>query len=431
MDTHWARLALTTSLAAVVAAVSLAMPVAAADRDHDGLRDAWEAKYGVTSPNLKDSDWDGVVDSAEDNDNDRLGNLGEQRFGTDPGVRDTDGDGVPDGAEDHDRDGRLNAAEQDQRPVPGGLVPSLSRARFDGLTTTKGCDAGFGKSSLKRCTFGPTGTGRRIVLMGDSHAMMIADAFAKVAKTDRFRLITMLKGGCVPFPGAMNLGQWKHDRGKSCRNWRLNAIKALKASPPDLLVITASEYYGLVDGNGHTIPKSQRPAVWRRGVEDLLERLPAKTDVLLLGDVPRNWRQPAQCLRKNPRDMSRCTSRRKSVSERPVSHIYKAQAQKPDVHFATLFGQICSYDPCPLVQGKTLLWRDRGHLTGTFARKLTPSVRKILRRRLRDTHGHSLGTAGPDHITGCRRGGVRWPCPSLLPTATTTACATAGRRSTG
>ncbi len=145
------RVALTTSLAAVVAAVSLAMPVAAADRDHDGLRDAWEAKYGVTSPNLKDSDWDGVIDSAEDNDNDRLGNLGEQRFGTDPGVRDTDGDGVPDGAEDHDRDGRLNAAEQDQRPVPGGLVPSLSRASRDFGQVVKGCDTKQRSSALTRC----------------------------------------------------------------------------------------------------------------------------------------------------------------------------------------------------------------------------------------------------------------------------------------
>ncbi len=107
--------------------------------------------------------------------------------------------------------------------------------------------------------------------------------------------------------------------------------------------------------------------------------MPAKTDVLLLGDTPRNAEHPVHCLRKNPRDMSRCTSRRQPLSARPVTQVLKAQAQKPGVHFATLFGQICSYDPCPLVQGKTLLWRDRGHLTGTFARKLTPSVRKILR----------------------------------------------------
>ena len=35
-------------------------------------------------------------DEAEDDDGDRLGNLGEQRWGTHPGKKDTDGDGTPD-----------------------------------------------------------------------------------------------------------------------------------------------------------------------------------------------------------------------------------------------------------------------------------------------------------------------------------------------
>ncbi len=333
----------------------------------------------MTSPNLKDSDWDGVVDSAEDNDNDRLGNLGEQRFGTDPGERDTDGDGVPDGAEDHDRDGRLNAAEQDQRPVPGGLVPSLSRARFDDHKRVKACNTYLGKSALKRCTFGPTGTGRRVVIMGDSHAMMIAGAFAKVAETDRFRLVTMFKGSCIPALGARNKRQWELDKGASCAKWRLNALKSLNSFPPDLLILTASESYGLIDTKGRTIPKSRRPAVWREGVARLLERLPAKTQVLLLGDVPNNRHHPVHCLQRNPRDMSRCTTRRQPLSARGVEQALRAQAAKPGVHFATLYGSICSYDPCPLVQGKTLMWRDREHLTNTFANKLTPSVRKIMR----------------------------------------------------
>ncbi len=113
-----------------------ALPAAAADRDGDGLRDGFERRYGVTDPDRRDSDGDGVVDAAEDNDGDELGNLGEQRFGTHPGKRDSDGDGRADGREDHDRDGRSNAREQDQRPVPAGLRPSLAAAAKDLLTPT-------------------------------------------------------------------------------------------------------------------------------------------------------------------------------------------------------------------------------------------------------------------------------------------------------
>ncbi len=53
-----------------------AVPAAAADRDGDGLRDGFETKWGLTSPDDRDSDNDGVVDSAEDHDHDDLGDLG-------------------------------------------------------------------------------------------------------------------------------------------------------------------------------------------------------------------------------------------------------------------------------------------------------------------------------------------------------------------
>ncbi len=46
---------------------------------------------------------------------------------------------------------------------------------------------------------------------------------------------------------------------------------------------------------------------------------------------------------------------------------------------ALLCDQICSYDPCPVVQGRTMMWRDKTHLTATFTERLTPSMRTILR----------------------------------------------------
>jgi hypothetical protein len=46
--------------------------------------------------------------------------------------------------------------------------------------------------------------------------------------------------------------------------------------------------------------------------------------------------------------------------------------------FGTLIDEVCTYDPCPLVQGRILMWRDGGHLTATFARRLTPSVQALL-----------------------------------------------------
>ena len=119
-----------TLVAAVMAACLLALPstALAADLDGDGLSDAFETRWGLTSPDRADSDFDGIVDPAEDEDGDKLSDLGEQRFGTDPGDPDSDGDGTLDGDEDEDEDGRTDAEVQDQRPLPVGCDRHLAKA---------------------------------------------------------------------------------------------------------------------------------------------------------------------------------------------------------------------------------------------------------------------------------------------------------------
>jgi hypothetical protein len=121
---------LAAGLAALLS-VSLIAPAVAADADGDGLRDSFEQRWGVTDYLDPDTDGDGVVDSAEDLDNDRLGNLGEQRYGTNPTKWDSDGDRVSDGREDADRNGVPNAREQDKRRLPQSLRPTLATANRD------------------------------------------------------------------------------------------------------------------------------------------------------------------------------------------------------------------------------------------------------------------------------------------------------------
>lgn len=69
----------------------------ALDTDGDGLKDAFE--YGFLRTDLADSDGNGVLDGAEDEDGDGLSNLAEQSRGLNPGQADTDGDRLNDYAE--------------------------------------------------------------------------------------------------------------------------------------------------------------------------------------------------------------------------------------------------------------------------------------------------------------------------------------------
>jgi hypothetical protein len=113
------------ALSALLLAAIVPVAARAADGDGDGLRDGFERRHGMTAPGRRDTNWDGVVDSAEDSDGDRLSDRAEQRFGTNPARRDSDADGKPDWTEDHDGDGRSNRNEQEQRPLPEQVVPSI------------------------------------------------------------------------------------------------------------------------------------------------------------------------------------------------------------------------------------------------------------------------------------------------------------------
>jgi hypothetical protein len=358
--------------------VLMATPVAAADRDGDGLRDDFELRYGVTSPDSRDSDSDGVIDAAEDSDGDRLANHAEQRFGLDPSKRDTDGDGKPDGAEDHDHDGRSNAAEQDQRPLPTETSPSLGYVKRDRAVIAKNCISPQGSANVFSCLDGETSSDIRIVVIGDSHATMLVDPIRRAARNAGWRVETMLKGACMPILGTMNTAQWKLDRGDSCRQWRIRALTRLRANPPDLLILTGNDNAVFVDKAGRELPRADRAAIWRKGLARTIEGLPAETRLLVLGDVPDTKGNPIRCLKRDRSDMSRCTTPREPLSKRGIERAVRSIVTARGHVFATLHSQICPYDPCPVVQGRTLIWRSKGHLSATFARQLTPTLRRII-----------------------------------------------------
>ena len=356
----------------------VALPAAAVDSDGDGLRDGFESRYGVTDPHKRDSDGDGVIDSAEDNDGDKLGNLGEQRFGTNPRKRDSDRDGTPDGREDKDRDGRSNAREQDQRPLPSGLWPTLKAAPKDIPDSRGECLTKAGNAWPRRCEFGDTASDTTIVLMGDSHALMWLRPFAIAAEREGWKLVTFFKGGCTPVLATMSYGQYVIDGGRTCRRWRLNVHTWLNEHPPELFVLAHADSYRIVDNKGRTIPSKDRPAIWQRGLTKSLAAIPAATEVLVFGDVPKNVGNPIKCLKGSKSNISACVTKKEFRAQRTIENALRAAAAAGDAQFRTLYGKICSYDPCPLVQGDVLMWRDKGHLTKAFTKRLTPSVRSLL-----------------------------------------------------
>ncbi len=219
--------------------------------------------------------------------------------------------------------------------------------------------------------------------MGDSHAHALLRPFKRVAKREGWHVQTLIKGACIPLSGLENSLQQQLDRGSSCRDWKRRAIDWLnEGEAPDLIVITHSDRYVLARRDGTPYAKTTWPTRWQTALERTVAALPQASTTLILGDVPRNDGDPVACLSADPGDISACASPREAPEERTMERALRAGAKASGALFDTLHDSICTYDPCPLVHGDVLVWRDRSHLSATFSGHLTPALQQMLREAL-------------------------------------------------
>jgi hypothetical protein len=88
------------------------------------------------------------------------------------------------------------------------------------------------------------------------------------------------------------------------------------------------------------------------------------------------------CLRRHPKNISKCTTKAVPSAKRFIDNAIKTGARQSGAEYGSLYYRICSYDPCPLVHGKVLVYRDGGHLTETFAKRIKPSIAEMLDDKL-------------------------------------------------
>jgi hypothetical protein len=354
-----------------VAALLLVAPVApvatAADRDGDGLRDGWERRSGVSDPARRDSDDDGLIDAAEDPDGDMLSNLGEQLFGSHPDRLDSDRDGIPDGAEDDDQDGLTNARQQDRRPLPARLGPSLAKAPTAWPWGRGACQTAHGRSSIRPCKFGDRSADTTVVLFGDSHATQWLPALSMAGKREGWRVVLIAKTGC-PSVDVLPRGQVELDEGYSCAAWRDRAVRWIRIHRPAMVIISNLRAY----------PGEELKASWPGGLQRTLQRLPRRTRAVVLADTPRLRNLPVPCLARNLGNIAACVTDRADALNRDHDRSEQEVATAAGAAFINLSWKVCPYDPCPLIIGRTLLWRDNAHITARFARQLAPAMRRQL-----------------------------------------------------
>jgi hypothetical protein len=163
---------------------------------------------------------------------------------------------------------------------------------------------------------------------------------------------------------------------EACLEWNKRVLARLQAAPPDIVIVSQVSDRVLY---GHKPQPEQMAAAlataWRR-----LRALGAT--VIVFRDTPVFSFDPADCLSQK----EDCSSRLRDVVH--LNPTVLALALNPDVYTIDMTDQLCPEGRCPAAIGNTIVWRDKHHLTATFAKTLVP----VLEQRIA-TILHSLTVA--------------------------------------
>jgi peptidoglycan/LPS O-acetylase OafA/YrhL len=260
--------------------------------------------------------------------------------------------------------------------IPSKLEPDILTVRDDEPDVGK-CD--YEHDSRDLCPRGDPTADRSIVVFGNSHARMWIPAFDKIGAALGYRTYYFVKPNCAATlvsVGELVPGSPLWPECDDFRSWALDQIATLH---PDLVVVASSGPNPvLYDARGDKIPKDGIDAAAQAGYVDLFTRLSTTAQrTVLLRDVPKSEELPDECLTQKGNDLGDCLFKplAASVNDADISERAAAQTGTAVVDPTKW---ICWDGSCPTVIGDTLPYRDRGHLTTTYAAFLSDELTKAL-----------------------------------------------------
>jgi peptidoglycan/LPS O-acetylase OafA/YrhL len=256
-------------------------------------------------------------------------------------------------------------------PIPSPLTPAPSKLLEDIYSFPQGCAPHEGETSAKICRLGDTTSPKTLVVFGDSHMQMWMPTILTMAATDNWVVLPIVKSACTPI-------SWVNWPNKpECPAWYRWARAQAKALRPDVTLIA---------GDWGTDVDFQKAANVVNALALAMKKV--STSVIVLGDPPRQKRQPVDCLLSRNATMKTCSTRITKVDFAGNSPI-AAAAKKHHVGFMDTRGWFCARISktkliflCPLVVNRTITRRDFDHITRTYGLALFRPFRGSFRQQL-------------------------------------------------
>ncbi len=256
-------------------------------------------------------------------------------------------------------------------PIPYPTRNDLTELDSDRPSYGRPCVAQDPETSHDLCRLGRADSGRRVVVVGDSHALMWVPALERLGEQEGFEVVPMVKYGCTPY----GLDQRIEPDGASfgaCadyRSWTHDAIADLR---PDLVVVSSRDYPA-----GMFVDDTE-PEAWTREVQQWVEEVRALGPrVAVLGDVAHPGVDPGACLLADGATMADCTPRVDSWSQ-TVNAAVRRGARRAGAAYVDVVRLVCLRGRCPLVVAGVATYQDGQHVSRTWSRWVAADLGSLL-----------------------------------------------------
>ena len=235
------------------------------------------------------------------------------------------------------------------------------------------CDGFIHTDELIKCDFGSPGSDYKVLLIGDSIAGQWASPFTRLAEQREWDFTVMTKSSC-PFVDEPYVYAKIGRRFVLCETWRERLLADIAKTGPDLVIVSSS----------HSYPFSTQQ--WQAGTERLLRKIsPYAGRVVVLRSTPILPASPPRCMANQAR-LAQFASAPGNCDAPLAGHqndaVYQALVAASEdfanVDTADLNRLICPDDHCVPTRGEFIVFRDKQHLTDSFATSLSARLAHYL-----------------------------------------------------
>ncbi|WP_203337163.1 acyltransferase family protein [Nocardioides limicola] len=210
-----------------------------------------------------------------------------------------------------------------------------------------------------------------IALVGGSHASQLLPAIRHVAEARGVTVVGYISLGC-PWGGKWAPGEtgYEVDEERGCVRYSELLTQQLLDLQPDLVITTATRPGQPIGSGGDRVPSSYL-SVWEQAVAGGLE-------LVLIRDNPWRSEDIPLCVERHLDGGVALVNRECGVERSLVLTDPAPTIDLPGSHWIDLSDLYCRKDYCNVVEGNMLIYRDRHHVTATYARTLAPEIDRQL-----------------------------------------------------